>query len=164
MGLARRQKRYTVCPGGVQAEPSAAAGRKRLTGGRAGVKLGPPVEIVLVKPVSQPVRIASLILYWAVTAWLLYPLIFKIITPATAKEYLYRAAFGVVLLILIFGKTLFDLLFATELSRARNGLNVALLTLYTTIMAGGVIFMLIRILTLYLNKNASTFTGGNVQI
>jgi hypothetical protein len=118
------------------------------------------VVIVLVKPVNQPVRIASLILYWGVTAWLLYPLISEIITPATAKEYLYRAAFGVVLLVLIFGKTLFDLLFSAEHSRAHSGLNVALLTLYITVMAGGIIFMLIRILTLYLNKNASTFTGG----
>jgi hypothetical protein len=31
-------------------------------------------------------------------------------------------------------------------------------------MAGGIIFMLIRILALYLNKNADTFTGGNIQI
>ncbi|MCX6561264.1 MAG: hypothetical protein NTZ26_12220 [Candidatus Aminicenantes bacterium] len=115
------------------------------------------------KPVDNAVKIGWLVLYWAVTAWLLYPLIFKIITPDTAKEYFYRSALGVVLLILVFGKTLFDLLFPTEISRARNIANVALLTVYTTVMAGGIIFMLIRILALYLNKNASTYTGGDVQ-
>ena len=115
------------------------------------------------KPVNNAVKIGWLFLYWAVMAWLLYPLLFKIITPATAKEYFYRSALGFVLLILISGKTLFDLLFPTELTRAHNILNMALLTLYTTVMAGGIIFMLIRILALYLNKNASTYTGGDVQ-
>lgn len=108
-------------------------------------------------------KAAWLILYWAVTIWLLYPLIFKIITPLTSGEYFYRSAIGIILLLLIFGKTLFDLLFSTELSKARNALNMALLVIYTTLMAGGVIFMLVRVLALYLNKNADAYTGGDIQ-
>jgi hypothetical protein len=105
----------------------------------------------------------GLVVYWAVIVWLLYPLIFKIITPMKAGEYFTRSALGVTLLILIFGKTFFDLLFPTELSKARNRLNWLLLSVYTTVMAGGIIFMLVRILALYLNKNADTITGGGVE-
>jgi hypothetical protein len=104
-----------------------------------------------------------LVAYWAVTLWLLYPLIFEVITPLRSGEYFTRSALGVTLLILIFGKTFFDLLFPTELSKARTRLNWILLSVYTTVMAGGIIFMLIRILALYLNKNAGTYTGGDVE-
>jgi hypothetical protein len=105
-----------------------------------------------------------LVVVWAATAWLLYPLIFRLITPFTAKEYFYRSAVGIILLIIMFGKTVFDLLLPQELTRKKSALNMVLLSVYTIVMAGGIIFMLIRILALYLNKNADTFTGGNVQI
>lgn len=105
----------------------------------------------------------GLVAYWGAILWLLYPLIFQVITPLRSGEYFTRSALGVTLLILIFGKTFFDLLFPTELSRARTRLNWVLLSVYTTIMAGGIIFMLIRILALYLNKNAGTYTGGDVE-
>jgi hypothetical protein len=113
---------------------------------------------------KKSLGILTLLVVWAAIAWLLYPLIFKIITPATAKEYFFRSAIGVILMIIMFGKTLFDLLFPAELSGGKNALNVAILSIYTIVMAGGIIFMLIRILALYLNKNSGTYTGGDVQI
>jgi hypothetical protein len=117
----------------------------------------------VVKLSKKAWKTIALVGYWAVTFWLLYPLIFKIITPLKAGEYFVRSALGVTLLILIFGKTFFDLLFPMELSKARNRLNWILLSVYTTIMAGGIIFMLVRILALYLNENADTYTGGGIE-
>jgi len=66
-------------------------------------------------------------------------------------------------MIILFGKTVVDLLFSQDLSRKKSYLYVAFLTVYSIALAGGVIFMAIRILLLYLNKNSSTFTGGDVQ-
>ncbi len=118
----------------------------------------------VVTPRQKIINAVALVIVWAATAWLLYPLIFRLITPYTAKEYFYRSAVGIILMIIMFGKTVFDLLLPQELTRKKSALNVAILTVYTIVMAGGIIFMLIRILALYLNKNADTFTGGNVQI
>lgn len=118
----------------------------------------------IVTPRQKIINAVALVVVWAATAWLLYPLIFRLITPLTAKEYFYRSAVGIILMIIMFGKTVFDLLLPQELTRKRSALNVVILSVYTIVMAGGIIFMLIRILALYLNKNADTFTGGNVQI
>ena len=115
-------------------------------------------------PTQKTVHIVAFISVWAATAWLLYPLIFRLITVQSAKEYFYRSAAGIVLMIIMFGKTLFDLLFPQELSRRRSAFNIAFLTLYTIAMAGGIIFMLLRILMLYLNENSATYTGGNIQV
>jgi hypothetical protein len=122
------------------------------------------VPFYVVTPRQKIFSAVSFVAVWAATAWLLYPLIFRIITPFTAKEFFYRSAIGIILMIIMFGKTLFDLLMPQELSRKKNALNVLFLAAYTIVMAGGIIFMLIRILALYLNKNADTFTGGNIQI
>lgn len=122
------------------------------------------MSFAVVTPRQKVLSAVAFVAIWAATAWLLYPLIFRLITPMTAKEYFYRSAVGIILMIIMFGKTVFDLLMPQELSRKKSAWNLVFLALYTIIMAGGIIFMLIRILALYLNKNADTFTGGNIQI
>jgi hypothetical protein len=118
----------------------------------------------VVTPRQKIINAVALVVVWSATAWLLYPLIFRLITPYTAKEYFYRSAVGIILMLIMFGKTVFDLLLPQELTRRKSAVNMILLSVYTIVMAGGIIFMLIRILALYLNKNADTFTGGNVQL
>lgn len=122
------------------------------------------MSFAVVTPRQKVLNAVAFVAVWAATAWLLYPLIFRLITPITAKEYFYRSAVGIILMIIMFGKTVFDLLLPQELSRKKSAWNMVFLAFYTMIMAGGIIFMLIRILALYLNKNADTFTGGNIQI
>jgi len=109
-------------------------------------------------PAKKTANTVTLIAIWAVTAWLLYPLIFiGEVTPSSVKGFFYRAAAGIVIMIILFGKTLFDLLFPLDVSRRKSIVSVALLTLYTFAMAGGIIFILIRILLAYLNQNSSTY-------
>ena len=109
-------------------------------------------------------RVFLFVLIWALTAWLLYPLIvLDKVDLRSSLEYFYRAAGGVVIMIILFGKTVVDLLFSQDLSRKKSYLYVAFLTLYSIALAGGIIFVAIRILLLYLNKNSSTFTGQDVQ-
>jgi hypothetical protein len=120
----------------------------------------------LAKSVSfkKGTRIFLFILVWAFTAWLLYPLIaLDQVDLRSSLEYFYRAAGGVVIMIILFGKTVVDLLFSQDLSRRKSFFYVTFLTIYSIALAGGIIFMAIRILLLYLNKNSSTFSGGDVQ-
>ena len=101
------------------------------------------------------------IVFWALTAWLLLPMIMlDKVELRSSMEYFYRAAGGVVLMIILFGKTVTDLLFSQDLSRRKSFLYISFLTVYSLALAGGIIFMAIRILLLYLNANSSSFTGS----
>jgi hypothetical protein len=95
---------------------------------------------------------------WIATTWLLYPLIFiEEVTVRNVKAFFYRSAGGIVIMIILFGKTLFDLLFPQDVSRRKSVVSVVFLTIYSLVMAGGIIFVLVRILLLYLNQNSATF-------
>lgn len=100
---------------------------------------------------------------WLALAWLLYPLVFELITPPRATEYFYRSAAGIIIMIILFGKTLFDLLFPQDLARGRSALNVVLLAVYALVLAGGIIFVLLRVLMGYLGKNSAAFNGSGVS-
>jgi hypothetical protein len=117
-----------------------------------------------IKPstLKKGMRIATFLLIWAVTGWLLYPLIaLDKVDLRSAMEYFYRSATGIVIMIILFGKTIFDLLFPIDLSRKKSILYVAFLTLYSLLLAAGIIFMAARILLIFLNKNSDTFTGNS---
>ena len=101
-------------------------------------------------------KIAAYILVWAVTAWLIFPLLFMSrVTLQDASKYFFRSALGIILLILLFGKTATDLFFPLDTSRKKTILQVAFLTVYALAMAGGIIFMLFRILALYLKSGSA---------
>ena len=99
---------------------------------------------------------AVYILVWAVTAWLIFPLLFmKSVALQDASKYFFRSALGIILLILLFGKTATDLFFPLDTSRKRTVFQVIFLTLYALAMAGGIILMLFRILALYLKSGSA---------
>lgn len=122
------------------------------------------MELAKSASVKKGTRVFLILLVWAFTAWLLYPLIaLDNVDLRSSLEYFYRAAGGVVIMIILFGKTVVDLLFSQDLSRRKSYLYVTFLTVYSIALAGGIIFVAIRILLLYLNKNSSSFTGTDVQ-
>lgn len=86
---------------------------------------------------------------WALAAWLLYPLVnLDRVDMSNIKATLYRSALGLTLLIIFFGKTLFDLIYPWVYSKKLPRLNAALLTLYAAALGGGIIFMIIRMAAL----------------
>jgi len=120
------------------------------------------ISMEQVKPASTVnwMRIGIFVIVWAVTAWLLMPLItLDKVDLHNSTEYFYRSAGGVVIMIILFGKTIVDLLFSQDLSRKKSILYVTFLTIYSIGLAGGIIFMCLRILLIYLNANASSYTG-----
>jgi len=101
-------------------------------------------------------NIALLAFVWALTAWLIFPLVFmKTVTLQEASKYFYRSALGIILLILLFGKTVTDLFFPLDTSRKKSLLQIAFLTLYALAMAGGIILILFRILALYMKSGSA---------
>jgi len=97
--------------------------------------------------------IIFILLLWAVTIWLVYPLFtLKSIEISFAKEYIYRSAAGIAILIILFGKTVFDLFFSSAVSRKKQWANTILLTLYSMFIAGGIIYMVARMVILYMNS------------
>jgi hypothetical protein len=102
------------------------------------------------------------IVFFALTIWLVMPMItLTKVELRNSMEYFYRAAGGVVIMIILFGKTVTDLLFSQDLSRRRSSIYMALLTFYSIALAGGIIFIAIRILLLYMNANSSSFSGAS---
>jgi hypothetical protein len=95
--------------------------------------------------------IAFIVFIWIFIVWLLYPLIaLDSINMINAKQYIYRSAIGIGLMIILFGKTVFDLLFPQVTNRRIPILNSVFLTIYSLLMAGGIIFMVSRMIVLYI--------------
>lgn len=90
---------------------------------------------------------------WIFTAWLFYPLFtLSAIQMANAKMYLFRAAIGIAIMLILFGKTIFDLFFQQSSSKAKSILNTIFLTIYSFVIAGGVIYMVARMIVLYIRS------------
>jgi hypothetical protein len=99
-----------------------------------------------------------ILFFWIIAAWLLYPLInLDTVQMENAKEYLYRSAFGIALLLIFFGKTIFDLLFPQVTMAKMPLMNTILLTLYALVLASGIIFMVLRMIVLYLKSRETGF-------
>jgi len=102
--------------------------------------------------------IALTLAFWALAAWLLYPLAnLDRIDMSNVKLYLYRSAFGLTLLIIFFGKTLFDLIYPWVYSKKLPRLNAALLILYAIGLSGGIVFMILRMATLAVKDRSGGF-------
>lgn len=94
--------------------------------------------------------LAITFLVWICIVWLLYPLLaLESVSIDNAKQYVYRSAFGIVLMIILFGKTVFDLLFPQATNRRIPVMNSIFLIVYSFLMAGGIIFMISRLIVLY---------------
>ncbi len=110
--------------------------------------------------VQRGKKIGLFILVWAVIIWLLYPLlVFSSSSQIKGKEYFYRAAAGIVLLIILFGKTLTDLLFPVDLSNKKALAYSILLGLYSLVLVGGIIYMISRVILVYLSSSTSSISS-----
>jgi hypothetical protein len=99
---------------------------------------------------SKEMAVFLTLVLWAAAAWCLYPLLnLDNVDMSNVKPTLYRSAMGITILLIFFGKTLYDLVFPWVTNRAIPRLNVILLSLYLLILAGGVGFVLVRMAALY---------------
>jgi len=109
------------------------------------------------KKSKGPAFLATVAL-WILAAWLLYPLVhLDRIDMSNVKSTIYRSALGLTLLIIFFGKTLLDLIFPWVHSRKLPVLNTALLSLYALALSGGILFAVLRMVTVYLKSRKQGF-------
>ncbi|HVP91724.1 MAG TPA: hypothetical protein VMS75_10980 [Terriglobales bacterium] len=110
--------------------------------------------------VDRRIVTAFVLVLWVVAAWLLYPLvILDRVDTANVKTFLYRSVLGLTLLIVFFGKTLFDLVYPWVVGRKIPRRDAALLTLYLLALTLGIIFMVVRLVLVYMKSSRS---GGGV--
>lgn len=101
--------------------------------------------------------IAFTVFIWICILWLLYPLItLDSISMINAKQYLYRSAIGIGLMIILFGKTVFDLLFPQATNRRIPFINTIFLIVYSFLMTGGIIYMVSRLIVLYIRTQSDS--------
>jgi len=106
----------------------------------------------------KKIIIGFVIILWVLTAWLLYPLInLDSVDMENAKEYLYRSAIGITIMLIFFGKTLIDLLFPQVTFKETPLMNTIFLTIYSFAIAGGIIFMVVRMIVLYMKSRKTGF-------
>lgn len=109
-----------------------------------------------IKSSQRKFGIVFLIVLWIMTAWLVYPLVvLDSVDMENAKEYLYRSVFGITIMLILFGKTVFDIFFPQMVTRKTPVFNTIFLALYSLIIAGGIIFMVSRMIVLYLKSRES---------
>jgi hypothetical protein len=98
-------------------------------------------------------HVAIILGLWVFTAWLFHPLFtLNAIQMANAKLYLFRAAIGIAIMLILFGKTIFDLFFPQSLSEVKSMLNTIFLAVYSFVIAGGIIYMVSRMIVLYIRS------------
>jgi len=103
-------------------------------------------------------KIGFILILWLITAWLLYPLItLDSVDMENATEYLYRSAIGIAIMLMLFGKTIFDLFFPQEISKKMSLINTIFLTIYCLALASGIMFMVSRMIILYIKNSDSGF-------
>ena len=107
---------------------------------------------------NAPWTVALILALWALAAWLLYPLVnLDRVDMSNVKPYLYRSALGITLLIIFFGKTLFDLVYPWVHGKKLPRLNAALLILYAGALGAGLIVMIIRMAALAMRSRGGGF-------
>ncbi|MBD3413110.1 MAG: hypothetical protein GF421_01600 [Candidatus Aminicenantes bacterium] len=93
---------------------------------------------------------------WVCAAWLLFPLLgIGSLDLENARRYIYRSAGGTAILIILFGKTVFDLFFLKAESVKQSLFNVVFLTLYLFAIAGVLVFIVSRMIMVYVKTQAS---------
>lgn len=107
---------------------------------------------------NKPWVIALTLALWVLAAWLLYPLVnLDRVDMSNVKATLYRSALGLTLLIIFFGKTLFDLIYPWVYSKKLPRLNAALLILYAIGLSGGIVFLILRMALLAMKDRGGGF-------
>jgi len=105
---------------------------------------------------KKEIKVVLVIVLWLITAWLVYPLInLDTVSMENAKEYLYRSAAGLTIMIIFFGKTVIDLFFPQVTLRRMPLLNTVFLTIYSLAIVSGIIFMIVRMAILYVKSKQS---------
>ena len=94
---------------------------------------------------------------WAFVIWLLYPILtVTALDFWNTNTYFWRTVLGIAIMLLFFGKTIFDLFFPLDSSKSESLLQTVFLTAYGLLVAIGILYIAGRLVVFY-------FTRQNVE-
>ena len=103
---------------------------------------------------------AIIIGLWIVVGLLLYPLlVLDDMADFNLNSYLFRSTIGIVIMIIMLGRNVFDLFMPQAYSQKVSNIRTALLVIYSFLITGGIIFMISRLIKLYIST-----LGNDVSI
>ena len=111
------------------------------------------MEIVKSSRFKKGIKVGFILILCVIIAWLFYPLItLNSVTIENSYKYFYRSMIGIAIMLILFGKTIFDLLFPQAISQKMSLLNTIFLTIYCMAMASAIIFVFSRMIALYIRS------------
>ncbi|MGD2295278.1 MAG: hypothetical protein PVF22_05525 [Candidatus Aminicenantes bacterium] len=102
--------------------------------------------------------ITLLLIVWAFVIWLLFPILtVSAMDFWNTKTYFWRTVLGIAILIVFFGKTIFDLFFPLDSSNKESLLQTIFLTVYGLFVAIGILYIAGRLVVFYFKSSNSDF-------
>ena len=90
---------------------------------------------------------------WILVIWLLYPLItLDSMKKFNLNPYLFRSTIGILIMIIMLGRNVFDLFMPQAYSQKAPASKTLFLVLYSFVMAGIIIFMISRLIKIYIGS------------
>ena len=95
---------------------------------------------------------------WAFTIWLLYPILTtSSLESWDTKTFFYRTVLGIAIMLVFFGKTIFDLFFPLDSSKSESLLQTIFLTLYGLFVVTGILYVAGRLVIFYFTSSNAEF-------
>jgi len=102
--------------------------------------------------------ITLFVIVWVFTIWLLHPILtVDVLEFWDVNTYFYRTVVGIAIMLIFFGKTIFDLFFPLDSSKSESLLQTIFLTLYGLIVVTGILYVAGRLVVLYFNSSNAEF-------
>ena len=102
--------------------------------------------------------ITLFVIIWTFTIWLLYPILTAgSLESWDVKTYFLRTIIGIAIMLVFFGKTIFDLFFPLDSSKKESLLQTIFLTLYGLLVVIGILYVAGRLVVFYFTSSNAEF-------
>jgi len=102
--------------------------------------------------------ITLLLIVWAFTVWLLFPIMtVGAVEFWNVKTYFIRTVLGIAIMLVFFGKTIFDLFFPLDSSQSESLLQTIFLAIYGLLVVTGILYCAGRLVIFYFKGSNSEF-------
>ena len=102
--------------------------------------------------------ISLFVIVWSFTIWLLYPILTtSSLESWDTKTFFYRTVVGIAIMLIFFGKTIFDLFFPLDSSKGESLLQTIFLTLYGLLVVTGILYVAGRLVVFYFTSSNAEF-------
>ncbi len=102
--------------------------------------------------------ISLFVIVWIFTIWLIYPILTaSSLDSWDTKTYFFRTIIGIAIMLVFFGKTIFDLFFPLDSSKNESLLQTIFLTLYGLIVVTGILYVAGRLVIFYFKSSNAEF-------